>query len=400
MKNLYTIKGVVQDYAWGGSNFISSLLGTEITATPKAEYWLGAHENAPSELITDNGVVLLNDFIATDAPSILGEEIAHTFGRLPFLFKVMDVHDMLSIQVHPSKKSAELGYQRENELNIPLTASHRNYKDDNHKPEIMIALSDFWLLHGFLSETKLIKVLQEVPEFNTFLSVFEKEGYKGLYKRVLEFSKEATNTILEPLAKRILPLYISGELQKSSPDYWAAKAIATASDTTNYDTGIFSVYFFNLVQVRKGEAVFQDAGVPHAYLEGQNIELMANSDNVLRCGLTPKHIDIPELLKHVVFEATYPKILTGSSDASGFESLFHTSASDFLLSELVLKEGDVYNSTSKSAIISIVFEGAVTVNTNDTSLNFSKGESFLILTGVDYTIAADKDARLYKATTP
>lgn len=400
MKNLYAINGVVQDYAWGGSDFISSLLGLATTATPKAEYWLGAHSNAPSSVSTDKGVVLLNDFIAADAPSILGDKIAKTFGRLPFLFKVLDVKDMLSIQVHPSKKSAELGFQRENELNIPLTARHRNYKDDNHKPEIMIALSDFWLLHGFLPESKLKAVLEEVPEFNIFLPVFEKDGYKGLYKKVLELPTETSNAILAPLAKRILPKYTSGVLQKASADYWAAKAIATALDSTNYDIGIFSIYFFNLLEVQKGEAVFQDAGVPHAYLEGQNIELMANSDNVLRCGLTPKHIDIPELLQHVVFEATHPEILKGAMGADSLERTFNTVAKDFLLSELLLEQGTIFEASSEAAIIMIVTEGEVKVSSADDILEVSKGGSFLLTAGAHYTIVSNAKSVLYKATTP
>ncbi|MGB2129246.1 MAG: mannose-6-phosphate isomerase, class I [Flavicella sp.] len=400
MIKLYSLKGTIQEYAWGGTSFISSLLGTEKNDRPKAEYWLGAHENAPSKVFTNNGVVFLNDFIAANPNSILGQEIANDFGRLPFLFKVLDVKGMLSIQVHPSKKFAELGFQRENELKIPLTARHRNYKDDNHKPEIMIALSDFWLLHGFLPENKLISVLKNTPEFNSFLTVFENEGYNGFYKEVLELPIEASNAILDSLAKRILPKYRSGELEKSAADYWAAKAIATASDPDNYDIGIFSIYFFNLVQVHKGEGIFQDAGVPHAYLEGQNIELMANSDNVLRCGLTPKHIDIPELLQHVVFEATHPEILQGSMDESRMERRFETIAKDFLLSELLLEEGAVFKASCDAVIIMIVTEGEVEVSTLEQTLKVSKGGAFLLTAGASYTIKSKEKAILYKATTP
>lgn len=400
MIKLYSLKGTIQEYAWGGTSFISSLLGTEKNDRPKAEYWLGAHENAPSKVFTNNGVVFLNDFIAANPNSILGQEIANDFGRLPFLFKVLDVKGMLSIQVHPSKKFAELGFQRENELKIPLTARHRNYKDDNHKPEIMIALSDFWLLHGFLPENKLISVLKNTPEFNSFLTVFENEGYNGFYKEVLELPIEASNAILAPLAKRILPKYRSGELEKSAADYWAAKAIATSSDPDNYDIGIFSIYFFNLVQVHKGEGIFQDAGVPHAYLEGQNIELMANSDNVLRCGLTPKHIDIPELLQHVVFEATHPEILQGSMDESRMERRFETIAKDFLLSELLLEEGAVFKASCDAVIIMIVTEGEVEVSTLEQTLKVSKGGAFLLTAGASYTIKSKEKAILYKATTP
>ena len=109
---------------------------------------------------------------------------------------------MLSIQVHPTKAEAEKGFKRENELGIPLTAPHRNYKDDNHKPEIMVALSEFWLLHGFLTKEKLTKVLDAIPEFHALRSVFQKEGYFGLYKKVMEQTQEASNQMLRPLVDK------------------------------------------------------------------------------------------------------------------------------------------------------------------------------------------------------
>ena len=161
----------------------------------------------------------------------LGSEIAQKFGRLPFLFKVLDVHDMLSIQVHPTKKEAEKGFKLENDLGIPLNAPTRNYKDDNHKPEIMVALSEFWLLHGFLPKSQLIAVLKSTPEFVQLLPVFEENGYLGLYKKVMEQSEQESNQMLQPLVDRILPLYKAGELEKSNPDYWAAKVVDSAIHT-------------------------------------------------------------------------------------------------------------------------------------------------------------------------
>ncbi|PQV49021.1 mannose-6-phosphate isomerase type 1 [Jejuia pallidilutea] len=400
MTKIFALKGRIQNYAWGGNQYIPSLLGITPENKPYAEYWLGAHVNAPSVVESENGSVNLDTFISNQLKESLGAKVTNVFGRLPFLFKVLDVNDMLSIQVHPTKVEAEKGFKRENELGIPLNASHRNYKDDNHKPEIMVALSEFWLLHGFLTEDKLRNVLSSVPEFTDLLPIFEKEGYLGLYRTVMEQTEEETNNTLKPLVDRILPLYKKGELSKSDPAYWAAKAIDTGDDSV-IDKGIYSIYFFNIVKVEKGEAIFQDAGIPHAYLEGQNMELMANSDNVLRGGLTPKHVDVPELLKHVTFEATVPNILKGEAQSDGLERIYKSPAPDFELSQIKLTNQDVYKSNSHSAQILIVLEGEVELFEEEgASINLSKGQSALILAKCSYIIAAKSSAILFKATTP
>ena len=214
---------------------------------------------------------------------------------------------MLSIQVHPTKEEAIKGFARENKAGIPLTASHRNYKDDNHKPEIMVALSEFWLLHGFKEKSLLLKTLQQISALNTLVPVFEKEGYYGLYKYVMELSQEKVDDILIPLLKKILPEYTANRLKKSDPAYWACKAIASHHDSfQNIDRGIFSIYF-SIYAATPGQAIFRGQG-HHAYLEGQDIELMSNSECAER-GLTPKHIDVPELLKHTAFEGITPQIM-------------------------------------------------------------------------------------------
>lgn len=400
MIKLFKLKGKVQNYAWGGFDFIPELLGSEKTNTPCAEYWLGAHANAPSSILTSEGEQSLDAFIATDKNEKLGNKIAGNFGRLPFLFKVLDVCEMLSIQVHPTKAEAEKGFRLENEKGIPLTAAHRNYKDDNHKPEIMVALSEFWLLHGFLPKTKLSERLKSIPEFSSLISVFEEQGYLGLYKKVMEQSVEESDALLKPLVARILPLYLKGVLEKSNPDYWAAKAVASAEDKTILDKGIYSIYFFNIVKANKGEAVFQDAGIPHAYLEGQNMELMANSDNVLRGGLTPKHVDVPELLKHVHFEETHPAILLGELQEDGIERVYKTPAPDFELSQLQLDTTSEYKANSTTAEILIVIEGAIQVMEGDTALKLEKGTCAFLEAGSAYKIISASSAIVYKATAP
>lgn len=396
-RKLFRLEGKVQHYAWGGYTYIPTLLGIPAGNTPSAEYWMGAHQSAPSQIITPSGTITLDKLIQERPQEILGEAVWHRFGQLPYLFKILDVKDMLSIQVHPSKIEAEKGFARENEAGIPLNAPDRNYKDANHKPEIMVALSDFWLLHGFLPDNALRNVLKTVPEFATLAGIYEQEGYKGLYKAVMEMPQEQVNTLLRPLAERVLPAYQANQLEKSDPAFWAGRAIANDPEGMNrLDRGIFSIYFFNIMNVQPGEAVFQDAGIPHAYLEGQNVELMANSDNVLRGGLTPKHIDVPELLKHTRFEGVHPAIILGSAIHDGLEQVYHSPAPDFAASKIELQPGQVYQTTSDSAAILIVMSGTATITGSD-SFTLHKGQSALVTNGETYQISTDSGVVIFKA---
>ena len=400
MDKVFRFKGCIQNYAWGGHKFIPNLLGFTPNNDTYAEYWLGAHANAPSMVYENDSKEPLDLFLSKSPTVKLGEEVFEKFGRLPFLFKVLDVDKMLSIQVHPSKSEAEKGFERENELGIALNAPNRNYKDDNHKPEVMVALSDFWLLHGFLPKKQLSEVLKQYEEFAVLIPIFEDAGLKGLYQYVMELSLVESDNILRPLVNRILLLNKNKTLSKSSPDYWAAKAVLSGNSDSPLDKGIFSIYFFNLVKLKKGEAIFQDAGVPHAYLEGQNMELMANSDNVLRGGLTPKHIDVEELLKHVVFEETVPKILYGELQKDKTERIFKTIAPDFELSKIELQKGREYSANSKTIEILIVVEGGVQVVENKKTLEIKKGDAFLVVANCNYKVSATSNTVLYKAKTP
>jgi mannose-6-phosphate isomerase len=400
MTKLFALTGKIQNYAWGGRQYISELLGKDQKGQKVAEYWLGAHVNSPSIVTTDDGEIALNTFLDLNLNQTLGAAIAKKFGRLPFLFKVLDVNNMLSIQVHPSKLEAEKGFKIENEKGIPLDAPFRNYKDDNHKPEIMVALSDFWLLHGFLAKEKMTERLNYIPEFKGLLNVFEKDGYLGLYKKVMEQSQEESEKILSPLINRILPIYKAGGLDKSNPDYWAARSCELSEDKNALDKGVFSIYFFNIVKAKKGEAIFQDAGIPHSYLEGQNIELMANSDNVLRAGLTQKHVDVPELLKHVVFEETQPHLMSGKLQKDGIETIYKSQAPDFELSKIELQKTQKYLTKAKTAQILIIIEGEATIREGKTSLKRKKGDSVLLTAEADYGISTASKLILYKATAP
>jgi mannose-6-phosphate isomerase len=398
---IFRLLGKVQNYDWGGCNFIPSLIGiSPDPGVPYAEYWMGAHEKAPSQILqSDGSIIPLNDMLKRQPERLLGSYVAQVYGRLPFLFKVLDVREMLSIQVHPTKSDAEEGFVRENRMGIPLDSPDRNYKDDNHKPEIQVALSDFWLLQGFRPEKQLFDVLNHIPEFSVLKPIFEDSGYLGLYKYVMEMPQALVNATLNPLVERLLPKYRSGELEKASPDYWVARAVGGKRELL--DRGIFSIYFFNLVKLRPGQASFQDAGIPHALLQGQCLEIMANSDNVIRGGLTPKHVDVPQLLKLVAFKELISEVSEGKPTDNPHEWVYESTSREFRLSKIQLGMGDRYQYKAYSAEIILLLSGEVMLESRNNKMLVKKGESMVLFAEERYQIEAlSQDVLLFKASVP
>lgn len=391
---MHRLRGRIQPYAWGGNNFIPDLFHLERDRnTPAAEYWLGAHPGGITEVeIEPNKWVSLADAIEASKIYWLGEKIADQFGRLPFLLKVLDVKDMLSIQVHPNKQSAEIGFKHENDLGIPLDAAHRNYKDDNHKPEVMIALSEFWLLHGFAEDIEVR--LSEYAFLHPFKTLYEKAGIEGLYSHLMQLTQDEVDQILSPLATTIVPAYRKGELSKTSPDFWAARAIENLCKSGHYDKGIFSIYLFNILRLDIGDGIFQGAGMPHAYLEGQNIELMSNSDNVLRAGLTPKFIDIPELLKNTLFNITVPKIIKAQQIE---EQTFECPVPDFNIRSLHLLQGKSFSINSDRPGIVLFTKGRAVIKGEKQEAVVS-GAAYFMPPGAQCVVHAETDVAFVLAS--
>jgi mannose-6-phosphate isomerase len=383
MPGIYRLTGTVKHYDWGGMSFIPSLLQIDNKENkPFAEYWMGTHPLGISTAETEGGQKKLDSLA----------------GNLPYLFKAQEVKEMLSIQAHPSKAAAEIEFDRENTEGIPLDALYRNYKDDNHKPEMLVALGDFWLLHGFKPEKELVYILLNIVELRELLPVYNQSGYAGLYKHIMEMPQEEVNRILRPLINNIIPLYKEDKLDKADEDFWAARAALTFTQNNNIDRGIFSVYFFNIVHLERGEGVFQDAGVPHAYLEGYNVELMANSDNVLRGGLTPKHIDVKELLKHVKCEATNPVIIKGEA-INPFEKLYKTPAPDFRLSVFELEAGDTVSFTPSGVEILLLTDGITEADDDKVAIKLQRGNpSVVVFPGQPIYLAAATKSTVFRAS--
>ncbi|GAB3005584.1 mannose-6-phosphate isomerase [Niabella terrae] len=399
MQDIATLSGGVKHYDWGGTHYLPDLLQIEnANLEPYAEYWMGVHAQAGCTLkLTDGATPLLRDYIAENPEKCLGNGIFKTFGNMPYLLKVLDVKDMLSIQVHPSKAQAALDFEAENKKGIPLTAPHRNYKDANHKPELMVAMSNFYLLHGFKPEAELLQLLDTVEELRLFKPVFKKKGYAGLYKLAMEMSQEQVNEVLQPLLNRIIPLYEKEQLEKNDERFWAARAALTFNRPGIIDRGIFSVFFFNLVQLKSREAIFQDAGIPHAYLEGYNVEIMASSDNVLRGGLTSKHIDTAELLKHTRCEAITPKVIRAVKRSSTQQ--YKSPVKDFSLTSYRLKKGDSLELEITTADIFLLMEGTVTLQTKKNRLEMGPGRiTAVAFAGSKVKVKAQADSWLFKAS--
>ncbi len=394
---LLKLKGSVQHYQWGGVTFLPELLGEKnVDQQPYAEYWMGIHPSAPSSVELNGSVSSLTDIIATDPIRALGPYVHEKFGNLPYLFKILDVKDMLSIQVHPTREAAREGFERENAAGIAINAPNRNYKDQNHKPEVMLALSEFWLLHGFRSDQAIDATLEEVPEFTVLLPLFRKEGLAALYKFVMELDQASVNSMLSGLVKRVLRLHREGALKKSDPAWWVAKLFGNQEPTGDLDRGIFSIYLLNLVVLQPGEAIFQAAGIPHAYLEGQNVELMANSDNVLRGGLTPKYIDVAELIANTSFDAVEPAVVTGEVVGKG-ERSFTFPIPDFGLLSLSLQAGDHYDCYAQGPEIWFILEGGIII---DHQMVLKRGEAFFVFPNASHRFETSGNTSLCKAFVP
>ncbi|MCE2824985.1 MAG: mannose-6-phosphate isomerase, class I [Sediminibacterium sp.] len=395
--SVHKLQGTVQHYSWGGASFLPKLLSIENpNHKPFAEYWLGIHAGGPASIEVNQQAVLLSDAIATDPKAALSEPVFNHFGGLPYLFKILDVKDMLSIQVHPTKEYAKVAFEKEEAAGIALNAPNRNYKDINHKPEIMLAMSEFWLLHGFKSEAKILETLENIAEFQVLVPLYKSEGLKGLYQFLMEMEQAQVDSLLSPVVKRALRNKQEGKVDRSAPDWWVAKLYENAAGILPIDKGVFSIYLFNIVCVMPGQGIFQDAGVPHAYLEGQNVELMANSDNVLRGGLTPKHIDVEELIYNIKFESIDPVIIEGTKPCMG-ESVYPAPVQDFGIASITLDGSNSYSYEAESLDMFLVVEGGCVVNNQ---LSVKTGEAFVVFPGNKLNIHASGKTLIYRAFVP
>jgi mannose-6-phosphate isomerase len=356
MSSFERLEPYLQHYAWGGFSFLPQWLGIENPGhQPFAEAWFGAHPNHPSLILSDHERSSLKDRIEADPLNELGAESVSAYGpRLPFLLKILDVRDMLSIQLHPDKKGAEAGFEAENNRGIALNDPKRNYRDDNHKPEMLLALSDFWMLQGFAPLEHIRQRMSlYLPELEERTGTLD---WKGLLELFLSLDQEMVNYSCSQMASRLSPVQTAN---KKDIGFWLGRAMETYPAVKgNYDRGLLVLLLLHIQYLRPGQAGYQAPGVLHAYLEGQNVELMSNSDNVLRGGLTPKHIDIREFLKHADTSRAGQHILKPDYLMDD-ELVFTPPVPDFLLKHFKLNPGASKTIQFNTASIVVIHSGRV-----------------------------------------
>ncbi|MEV7139789.1 mannose-6-phosphate isomerase, class I [Streptomyces tauricus] len=323
------LDNTVRPYAWGSTTAIPRLLGTEPTGEPQAEMWMGAHPGAPSR--TPRGP--LTEVIAAAPERELGTEAVAKFGpRLPFLLKILAAGAPLSLQVHPDLTQAKEGYEDEERRGVPVDAPHRNYKDANHKPELICALTEFDGLCGFRAPLEAAALLSalEVDSLKPYVDLLHAHPEEAALREVL--------TAVLTADPELMATTVTEAAAACARLGGAHAPYASIAHHYPGDPGVIAAMLLNYVQLQPGEALFLGAGVPHAYLNGLGVEIMANSDNVLRCGLTPKHVDVPELLRIVRFEAGDAGVLRPEASPDG-EEVYETPIDEFRLSRYVLPAG-------------------------------------------------------------
>ena len=398
---IYRLTGQVQHYAWGGKNYIASLIGlNSVKDQPCAEWWLGAHPSAPSEIENVTGKQSLIEFLSQN-PTALGQASRQQFGdELPYLLKILDVEKPLSIQLHPTKVQAEKGFEAENSKGVALTDGTRTYKDRNHKPEMMIALSDFWLLHGFKTKSQILATLNARPSLQPLAEKLGTQNLAEFYADVMLADQSTLANWLLPIMEANQQPYKKGELALDNPDYWVLYTMeAMAISPEKLDAGLVCFYLFNIVHLKEGEGIFQDAGIPHAYLRGQNVELMACSDNVIRGGLTPKYVDIVELLKIVDCREVTPQIISAAPQNQS-EFTYKTSVNDFALAQIRVEPQQHTELNLQSAGILQVMQGELKIQEKSTALTLKQGESAFITADSHVEIMSEKGGYAFLAKLP
>jgi len=360
---IYKMKNSIQHYHWGNTDYLPDLLGIDNKKQkPFAELWMGAHPKASSSILMPNGYQPLDKLIDSNE-KLLPRGIRDQFQGFPYLFKILSIASPLSIQVHPSISQAHEGFKKEEEKHIALDDTERNYKDKNHKPEIIYAISDFWALKGF----------RKFSEIKENLLSLSSELYRDLDR--MEQEKQPLSSFfawlmnLEIEKKNLLFARVESHLEDSVKKEW----VQTLMSYYPGDISSLAPLYLNLIHLNPGEALFQKAGELHAYLKGNGVELMANSDNVLRGGLTSKHMDLKELQRVVNFN-------TSTTEKVPFRNGYYDSpVKDFKLGELRgFKDEKIKLSSSPAVLLNLGEDLTVEDKKNSRCTIVKKGASVYI----------------------
>ncbi|MCP4744621.1 MAG: mannose-6-phosphate isomerase, class I [Desulfobacteraceae bacterium] len=400
MEHIFKLKNPIQPYAWGSRTALAEFLGqTPSDNSPQAELWMGAHPKAASEIYFQQKWQKLDAVISNYPTEMLGRQINTDYSsQLPYLFKVLAADQPLSIQAHPSMAQAQKGYEYEKSQGIYLTAANRNYKDNRHKPECIVALTPFWGICGFRPVSQMLSLLKTVwPDgMKKNISNLEDSPDSRGVRRFFNFLMQLSPDQRLDLIPRVLK-----NTEKIKNQDRAFEWMRVLNNYYPNDIGVLSPLLLNLVCLQPGEGLFLAAGQLHAYLSGLGIEIMANSDNVLRGGLTPKHVDVPELMKILDFNPGSLSILK-PEPVSDTESCYESLADEFELSCIHISSSKKHISAQaqlRSPEILLCSNGNAVIRRiadPDECVNLEKAESaFVAFDAGQYAI--EGSASLFKA---
>ncbi|WP_323952333.1 mannose-6-phosphate isomerase, class I [Aeromonas hydrophila] len=372
LPSFLSMQNPIQGYDWGSHDALTTLFGIPNPAgKPQAELWMGAHPNGCSEVVLAGQAQKLSTLIESAPAAVLGEATQARFGSLPFLFKVLCAEKALSIQVHPSKAQAEAGFAKEEAAGISAKAANRNYKDPNHKPELVFALTPYQAMNGFRAIPAILALFERVKlsalaELVAALAASQNEaGLQHFFHQLLVLEGARKEEALAGL------LAYAGQHQ----DEETFALITSLAAQYPGDVGLFSPLLLNVVTLQPGQAMYLDACTPHAYVRGTGLEIMANSDNVLRAGLTPKYIDVAELLDCTRCLPKPDDQILLAPRMEGAVQHFEVPVPDFTFS--VYPAGE-HQLTTTSAEILFAIDEAVILKRGDDTLRLEKGQSAFI----------------------
>lgn len=427
---MYLLRAPLRDYAWGSATLLAELQDRVPTGRPEAELWMGAHPGAPAGAVPASdpqaAPVPLDELLAADPERLLGE--AARFGRLPYLVKLLAAGRPLSIQAHPTLDQARTGFAAEEAAGVPASAPHRNYKDDNHKPEMVVALTPFSALCGFRSAldagtsfSRLAAVLAEHTghDAGPAGSADSPAGAVAGYAQRLLDSGDGSDPAAEGAAIESVFCDLLDPEGHWASGTWVRAAVAALSQAPHaldedlnlatavgiaeyypQDPGVLVSVLLHRLDLAPGQAIHLPAGNVHAYLYGLGVEVMAASDNVLRGGLTPKHVDIPELREVVVFESVPVPYSVPAADGAG-HLVFRPPFEEFQVERLDLPAADGRTLTARGPVIAVCTAGRVRLSAGPDAAELAPGESvFLGADEAPATVHGTQDGTLFAVTLP
>lgn len=398
---MHRISPATQHYAWGSTTAIPDVLATVPDGRPVAEAWFGAHASAPAIVHLPEGDCPLDEVIARDPDRELGADIATRFsGRLPYLLKIIAADAPLSLQVHPALEQARAGHAREEAAGIPVDAPERSYRDSNHKPELVYALTRFDAMVGFRAPRRAAELLADLdaPLAADLRALLVKdptsEGVRKAFEWLLRPQSRPSAGDVTKFAEAC-----TQRLADGSPSPRTDRTVMRLAEAYPGDPGAVTSVLLNPVTLRPGEALFVPAGAVHAYLRGVGVEIMANSDNVLRAGLTSKHVDIDQLLSNVDCVAA-PPIRIAPERVFTSTRIFYAPVDDFELSISRLSDDGPTRIPGRGPRVVVCLEGELEVSAqNGGALLLRRGQAVFVPAS-DGSLTANGDGVIVQADVP